>query len=205
MMADYVRKKTEEVLYGEYGLLEHLLFLFYCWWYTLVQLFSDQLWCLRERDRQTQTDRQTDRQIFLGACLYNCMEVCPGTWENPSSLICIQMSVSTTKTYRQTDSLQHLPKSWLSNQPSYFQHSVVNCWHVLCCWQLYTLGEESKLGACDDWALSGFVHCLVWGYCCCFWLRNIQATCLCISVVLYVLSYWDRSFRSVFLSHPVTV
>ena len=42
------------------------------------------------------------------------------------------------------------------------------------------------------------------------WLLNVPATCKCISGTdllrqLYVLPHWDRSCRSNFLSHPITV
>ena len=45
---------------------------------------------------------------------------------------------------------------------------------------------------------------------CCCWLLNVSATCECISGMdlhrqFYVLPHWDRSCRSNFPSHPVTV
>ena len=45
---------------------------------------------------------------------------------------------------------------------------------------------------------------------CCCWFLNVPATCACISGTdqlrqFYVLPHWDRSCRSNFPSHPVTV
>ena len=87
--------------------------------------------------------------------------------------------------------------------------SVLHCRHHSKCtslWHSHPMTTETRqfihpTGRKKKLFLQLFVVC---------WLLNVPATCQCISGTdlhrqLYVLPHWDRSCRSNFLPHPVTV
>ena len=60
------------------------------------------------------------------------------------------------------------------------------------------------------YSFAAIINQLKWGILFVCWLLNVPATCECISGTdllrqFYVLLHWDRSCRSNFLPHPVTV
>ena len=88
---------------------------------------------------------------------------------------------------------------------------VYNCWGTFCClsWKLGWCTPSSILKEVLQylgWVWTDVLEvCLFVG-----WLHNVPATCECISGTdllrqFYVLPHWDRSCRSNFPSHPVTV
>ena len=65
--------------------------------------------------------------------------------------------------------------------------------------------QKAKLEICSPFPFSLFHVCFFVG-----WLLNVPATCKCISGMhllrqFYMLPHWNRSCRSNFLPHPVTV
>ena len=103
------------------------------------------------------------------------------------------------------DLLKMMPSFPLSLPTEFLLKSIL-VW--LACWLVGFYRPQQHASVPQGWTCSDKCTCCHTVVVC--WLLSIPATCLCISGTdllrqFYVLLHWDRSWRSNFLPHPVSV